>query len=48
MIKYSRTVQKLVNNAECHTELVSASNKIIRLGDSKIIDPELDSGHGSG
>jgi len=25
MIKYSRTFQKLVNNAECHAELVSAS-----------------------
>ncbi len=32
----------------CHTELVSASNKINELRDPEIGDPELDSGQGSG
>ena len=39
MIKCLRTVQKLINDAEYHAELVLASNKIIMLG-----DPEPSSG----
>src|SRR4030042_324555 len=36
------------NRKKCHAELGSASNKIKDLRDPEIVDPELDSGHGSG
>ncbi len=35
MIKCPRTVQKLIKDTEGHAEVVSASNKIIMLGDSE-------------
>jgi hypothetical protein len=46
MIKNSRTFQKFVNDAECYAELVSASNKIIMLGDSEIVDPDPETSSG--
>src|SRR4030042_529706 len=36
------------NSKKCHAALGSASNKIKDLRDPEIVDPELDSGHGSG
>jgi hypothetical protein len=42
-----RFLKKSKSRPKCHG-LVSASNKTNELRDPEIVDPELDSGHGSG
>ena len=47
-VRSKQAVEKGQHYSNCHAELVSASNEFKALGDPEILDPELDSGHGSG
>jgi hypothetical protein len=38
----------MLNPERCHAEFISASHKIKDLRDPEIVDPEIDSGPGSG
>jgi hypothetical protein len=47
-VKPSQAGEKGQHYSNCYSELVPASNEFKALGDPEIVDPELDSGRGSG